>query len=94
MNTQHTPGPWQIHPNRNWAVSTLTDADGAVDLIAECGFIEDARLIAAAPELLTALEALLTEFESRVALVDELTPPESLAMHYAQDAIAKAKGQP
>ena len=47
-------------------------------------------IMAAAPEMLVALEALLAEFESRVALVRELDPAESLAMHYAQDAIAKA----
>jgi hypothetical protein len=57
--TKHTPGPWQVEDSSDWM--DIVDADG--DLIAEIepGECEkgNAQLIAAAPELLEALKAVL-----------------------------------
>jgi hypothetical protein len=50
----HTPGPWRIKemPNREGLICVVPDNNLAV---ADCCDIADARLIAAAPELLAAL---------------------------------------
>ena len=74
--TKHAPGPWRIVelPRDAWNVRIWTDEsggrhsrmDGSV-LIAECGGIDkaaNARLIAAAPELVEALRELLAEAEA------------------------------
>jgi hypothetical protein len=55
---KHTPGPWHVHDgdNRFLFVDSLTE--GSVCKIAANGHSEaNAQLIAAAPELLEALEA-------------------------------------
>lgn len=102
MNTQHTPGPWSVH----WAMAQSGDASHIVDgrdmaelsVIATVHFHDDvegetkanARLIAAAPDMLEALvkvEALLDAIKlTDYPVLDEL--------YVVQAAIAKAKGQP
>ncbi|WP_434513806.1 hypothetical protein AB6Q56_14590 [Dechloromonas sp. ARDL1] len=82
MDTKHTPGPWE-------AISNVVHGpmkDGGY-LIAECpanigNRIEDARLIAAAPELLDAL----------IAITDESVCLKSAIVEQARAAIAKATG--
>ena len=55
MTTQHTPGPWVVDPDT--ATATVRSASGTS--VARCyRGDEDARLIAAAPELLAALRAI------------------------------------
>lgn len=87
MNTKHTPGPWNtvilngdriaVVAHDSSDVATLTHASHA-----------DARLIAAAPELLAALEALLNRPGPLFHLVeDERHWPQIDA---ARAAIAKA----
>lgn len=84
--SEHTPGPWEVEgigqvivPNRPPAWRTLADVYG------EHGDEEqadaDAHLIAAAPDLLAALEALLPHLED--ARMDD----------GAKAAIAKARGK-
>ena len=56
MTTYHTPGPWEtsvLSDGTQWQVCE----PGAGDWIADCKNAEDARLIAAAPDLLAALES-------------------------------------
>lgn len=94
--TDHTPGPW------HWGAFDLTDRlfiahqDDAdpehTSFLAEMqkynGNEADARLIAAAPELLEALQALLREF---VPSRDRFTSQaQNAALTLAQAAIAKA----
>ena len=90
-NTKHTPGPWRYSPVHNDIISM---ADGPWTEI--CFFFkeEDARLIAAAPELLEALQ-MLSDRAGRIAqgaaVIDErgintLAHPISVA----RAAIAKA----
>ena len=83
MNTKHTPGPWRIEGNEVHAYAT------AVAVICETVQGEDgsnARLIAAAPDLLAALQRLITALGGQGALRYELT------VKTARAAIAKAEG--
>ena len=92
MKQQHTPGPWKCsqylgHPA--WSVhmdagdrgrgSTIVDGVAGIDLEQR---LANARLIAAAPDLLEALQHLM------VAHGEQL----DYAFQQAQDAIAKATG--
>lgn len=72
----HTPGPWvaQPDPHSNPGEWVIGIANGPVDYVAVCSE-RDARLIAAAPELLEALidcrRALeLANFTGELAVVD------------------------
>jgi hypothetical protein len=91
MTEQHTPGPWFVTPDGH-AVYEKDVFGYRADTI--CGLpsrsdsrAANARLIAAAPELLTALEALLDR--------DPAPPLEKIGAVYvnARAAIAKARGQ-
>lgn len=99
MTTKHTPGNWTVGKTGGTVVSdqplpnySLNGGHDHVDyygghLIAESIWrAEDARLIAAAPELLEALEGLL-------AVSVDTSPAELLAMIAAREAIAKANGE-
>ena len=100
---QHTPGPWKLETQRAPNGGTyyrIYDYENAGNVIAQVigdgriEYHENARLIAAAPDLLTALENLL---HIHVALVesgdagnwDAETETEVID---ARAAIAKAKG--
>lgn len=87
MTTKHTPGPWKVHKT-NQARSGLPEfeihwpADG--ECVAEIVHGEaDALLIAAAPDLLAALEAIKLDCD-----------PNSRIGVRARAAIAKATGEP
>ena len=97
--TQHTPGPWKAetfvvmgaedHPKSGYTIKAGDDA--IADLYHGCGWTKaevkaNARLIAAAPELLAALEAVLSQ-------IDPKDTPVGLGnILNARAAIAKAKG--
>ena len=83
---QHTPGPWYLN-SRGWVVQSTGDIVTRL----ECSNNKeaDARLIAAAPELLAALESVLPDLEHYVATHGP-GPDKRLAI--ARAAIAKAKG--
>lgn len=88
MEQNHTPGPWfaveysgyyNLHDSDQYGATNILDED-------ECARAEhNAKLAAAAPELLEALQRLLIFME--VNIRDASTLPE---YHAAQDAIAKA----
>ena len=87
--SKHTPGEWQAI---NWtyhSTSTVVVDDPSVvsgkRVIAECATEEDARLIAAAPELLRALLGALQSMESGVTSLG--------VIRAARTAIAKATGE-
>lgn len=102
--TQHTQGPWEIIWPENKGVSPRIKCDsfGTICRLndiwpTENGYEENlanARLIAAAPELLEALEIitdmLMSCGESFICGIDEDFFEDVCA---AQDAIAKAKGE-
>ena len=92
---KHTPGPWvvddlvdghDIHaPEAGCHVATASDPEMVWGAI---GREADARLIAAAPELLEALEATVSLLEKLGHVSDN-----SLTVGAARAAIAKAKGE-
>ena len=101
MKTQHTPGPWTIHADTDgWPLVMSGGVAGRIvanvnpqscpDESSAPAFVAmpceaNARLIAAAPELLEALEASL-------ALIDLVIPFEGEVTRTARAAIAKAEG--
>lgn len=91
--SKHTPGPWIVYefvdgydiraPEAECYVATASDPEAVWGAI---GREEDARLIAAAPELLEALENLLKVHEGEGGTQHN-------AADMARAAIAKAKGE-
>ena len=105
-DTQHTPGPWTWRLGYGGAAFSLT-IEGVNDghaQIAECD-VENAHLIASAPELLEALENIKTELAALLDApetnfnaddwpVQNIADGECLSAVFeiVQAAIAKAKG--
>lgn len=90
MTTQHTPGPWEAWlPGRKFVIPTrnFNAVCELVDFARDPETVDaNARLIAAAPELLAACEAVL----SSPTYGD--TPSEE-AVEMVRAAIAKARGE-
>lgn len=96
MKTQHTPGPWRaegcmVYAGENRVARTWS---GTQDGIPTPTMFADARLIAAAPDLLAALKAALEWL--RAARADEPddwdTSDLDDAIRMGRSAVAKAKG--
>lgn len=88
MSIKHTPGPWTIEPDSMFGYKVLgTKQDGAWPIMFQ-GDLPNARLIAAAPELLEALRFLLSKVEDMSGYWTEDTDH---AVSDAQKAIAKAE---
>jgi len=92
MKTQHTPGPWnkdeQGDANGNFTIRPddgSTNGDTHAEVIATVYTEEDARLIAAAPELLEACAAF-----DKALTREEL----EYALQLTKIAIQKAFGRP
>ena len=84
----HTPAPWKIH-TENGKIGILTENN--VDHLATChGFRKEqnARLIAAAPELLAHLKMLVLGISDGINI-----PKDGAAITAAREAIAKAEGK-
>lgn len=87
--SKHTPGPWQWHRKTKWGYDSLSPAvihgtvEGLIDVDEN-----DARLIAAAPDLLAVLQDLeasapyWSEYDVPIGIVDRI-----------RAAIAKATGE-
>ena len=106
MKQKHTPGPWvlKVRKHDNFTVAEIEiDASpyrGDVARLQSCEHIDgiatdellaNARLIAAAPKLLDALEAFEAEYD-KVDLTKAEPPKLTAAVFAARAAIAKAKG--
>ena len=82
----HTPGPWHVesicHQWDVWSGIEIELGGRGETLIVECDKEADARLIAAAPDLLAACEALMDLHDGRSVR----------AIVMARAAIAKARG--
>ena len=89
MNTQHTPGPWELIPASDrcpWPAVIRGETGGfLVHGISKQLCDADARLIAAAPELLEALQDLCRRLGPSYFLEQNWAAPLS--------AIAKATGK-
>ena len=84
--TQHTPGPWIVWPDNNNRLQVGQSTNYTVAEMMQTpihGQEANARLIAAAPDLLDALQHLM------VAHGEQL----DYAFQQAQEAIAKATGE-
>jgi len=99
----HTPGPWTIHESAlssslvkelHIGTPTRTAAcvydDCAAGVLVRSEIEANARLIAAAPELLEALERISTAYDE--TLRHPIAAPLLQAIYGARAAIAKAKG--
>ena len=90
MTTQHTPGPWYIDcQNESAAIGyrAIVDGDGYTVCSPSPMGQANARLIAAAPDLLAALRLCERALEERDAEAEEH------AAKAARAAIAKATGE-
>ena len=87
--SKHTQGPWHwVEADSDIIRSIYEVNDGNENTIADCGIsFANARLIAAAPELLAALERII---EYHVPKINPLLDASILS---AQSAINKAKGE-
>ena len=96
MNATHTPGPWRtgtrIVKSNGWPAFDIYPANGG-PFFATCSFYSpsnadaNVHLIAAAPEMLEALEMLITTAEANGWAHDM-----PKAMQRARAIIARAKG--
>lgn len=96
MKTNHTPGPWEVRPSSNpasgskWRDIVSVGTEFKPSYVAEA-IESDARLIAAAPELLAALQELIQYSEHHVG---EVCTDSGLGSYVAaRAAIAKAIGE-
>lgn len=88
--TNHTPGPWFLRPSlHNVTGATITTETGAV--IATARNQDDARMIAASPDMLSAL----IEIANAKASDDGFDPFKAAErfQEAAKAAIAKARGE-
>ena len=97
MDVKHTPGPWFAEPMVGEADAVwIGNADGYVAQITreeglEGGDWLDARLIAAAPDLLAALEALVVSHRA-LCNSPEWDEQDEAEQAQARAIIAKVKG--
>ena len=94
-NTQHTPGPWFVDINGEGAI---TAPDGMLIARMQNAYRDDlresnARLIAAAPELLAALQDLAEEAARSVYPQPDKPDSAWAKLVRARAAIAKATGK-
>lgn len=105
MSEQHTPGPW-TWPEGCTEIEALADPENSRTYYAPVAHMDlewsgetmaaNARLIAAAPELLEALKAIVGkayEYANRPDITDDIACGFYDIIEDAQDAIAKAKGE-
>lgn len=86
-----TPGPWHANIDENYA-TTVTNAEGVG--IARVIDDDDARLIAAAPQMLEALEELVELKDRRHSLPVEIyQESREKAWNKCRAAITAAKGE-
>jgi hypothetical protein len=90
----HTPGPWTATPDAHAVYGNATDAARHICTITmainpNAEDASNARLIAAAPDLLVALKALLPVYRDAVKLHDPNT--DDVLSARAHNAIAKAE---
>lgn len=97
--SKHTPGPWDVLPYVD-AIKILDSNGSSIALVCdrwtdEPGMPPDnARLIAAAPDMLAALQRLCEQAEMTEDYRDSFDGTLVNACKQARAAIAKAKGEP
>jgi len=86
---KHTPGPWRVEPANDKRYGYIY-MDGGNTWIDESVRIEDAHLIAAAPELLEACNMVLGDWPSKFSNFRKKEPK---YLEIIRKAIAKAEGK-
>ena len=86
-----TPGPWRLR-NRLTSIDVDIPAEGPYDTITDIQDIHDAQLIAAAPDLLSALQHLVEVYDSEDGK-QWTTASKKSAIAEARAAIDKALGE-
>jgi len=87
---KHTPGPWSYDSLDRVVIRAGIEDIAHMDRSASD---DDARLIAAAPELLEALEKLLKTVENNWLADEEWDPEEWQCYDEFREVIAKARGE-
>jgi hypothetical protein len=93
----HTKGPWKAERNASFCYSIQTDY--AHDRGHDCNVVREvrceanARLIAAAPELLIALKQMVQQLEGAQVSDNESGDNRPMPIPYALAVIAKAEGR-
>ncbi len=105
MTTQHTPGPWFYRRGDEWSHDVVTHHGELPDGSTSCWtvasinkrrepeHVANARLIAAAPDLLEALKRVMPFIDCIAAVTREEIIEYEAAMKMADAAIKKAIGQ-
>jgi hypothetical protein len=95
--SNHTPGPWAVGKHRGvWVGPVISAEDGRKGVAFVCGESNaNARLIAAAPELLAALHVAADALDYAQAQVDSENDAHNLRVRLVQvkRVIAKAEGR-
>lgn len=89
---QHTPGPWQVEARKGETWVCRSDSAVLARLGAAKEIRANARLIAAAPELLEAVRALMSDIEQGADPSDKQCQRVSGSWGKALAAIARATG--
>jgi len=84
MKLEHTPGPWELSGRLGTNVVSVNSPVAITEIWVREGWEADARLIAAAPELLEALINVILDWRNSI---DDAT------WYPASDAIIKATGK-
>jgi hypothetical protein len=91
---EHYPGPWELEPMKEGTAGPVWVHASRCHVAENVG-LGNARLIAAAPELLAALHTLLEELDEFMGSVAAPTVPDPVSnptYAKARQAIAKATG--
>lgn len=97
----HTPGPWEVRPDEDGRGyfrirgTRLARLFKVANVLFGSAFdraeaLANARLIAASPELLEALEDILSEYVRDIADAGDEDPEEKAIVKFARAAITKA----
>jgi hypothetical protein len=92
--SKHTPGPWNLYPNNasDWVVRKMFPDGQESHEIARCqSGMDNARLIAAAPDLLAALKMAVSALERSDYI--QMDGDSVDVIDVSRDAIAKAVGE-
>jgi hypothetical protein len=87
----HTPGPWCVNDTHGGRYIETKSEDAVAQVFRSKRYLADARLIAAAPDLLEALRLMLRGTQADCGRV---CMPNDDAVRAAFAAIAKATGSP
>jgi hypothetical protein len=92
----HTPGPWRVLSQGALPYREVSDTDGLRQIAEVHGFARDAnaRLIAAAPNLLMALKRMIAEWEKLTRYGSPIAKDANENVRFAKAAIEQIEAAP